>query len=416
MGAVETWQTLRTDAVDSHERREKIIDYPLNFSLDGVSWVSGIPRHLDSSQIRRGKASLIGDWRRLSWLSAINEVQQRYVYTPNVSCRASNGDVVSFTIPDLYRMLHEEPKDPDAKSVRDAKLGVVSGSISAWKRQEASHGRAQPEVSGSHQDGKQRTHALDCFKLWSDIVSATSSGTWDALTYDESSAGMDALVAPGTEAEIKQPEAREPLRISSVPRDEVQSHDDGWYSWRSYRKLGISFDDAYVLLNAAWQEEQVMNARARELAEQRKRALQRLEASDDRHSRGTPSLLKHARYSSQFKGRLCLDGRSVTFIEDGTWHRVTLQLPGKVELHGPAFQTWLDSTMYNAVRSEHIKANNKASKAARLRETRVPDSAGDMGLKKIRGDRWMNTWEGFEVEVTPRKLRPMLPEGAPTWK
>ena len=106
--------------------------------------------------------------------------------------------------------------------------------------------------------------------VWSSIVSAQKSGCWEALTYDGACAQMDAGFFP-TLVEVEQPESRKPLEITSVPRHEVEIQDDGLYSWRGYKKLAISFEDAYLLLNAAWREEQLMNEKARELAEQRKR-------------------------------------------------------------------------------------------------------------------------------------------------
>ncbi len=70
---------------------------------------------------------------------------------------------------------------------------------------------------------------------------------------------------------------------------------------------------------------------------------------------------------------------------------MTLEVPAKVHKHGRELDAWLDTTLYTAVRAEHVKADRKASKAARLEDmkARMPKVPGDMGIKKILGGRWM---------------------------
>ena len=125
--------------------------------------------------------------------------------------------------------------------------------------------------------------------------------------------------------------------------------------------------------------------------------------------------LKHPRYKVEFQGRLTQDGHTATFVENSTWNRVTIEVPAGSLLDAEAMR---NAKLYVAMRAEHAKANLKATKAARSEamQLQLPKVPGDMGINRITGDRWMYTWEGSTVEVTPRKLRPEAPEGASAWK
>ena len=46
----------------------------------------------------------------------------------------------------------------------------------------------------------------------------------------------------------------------------------------------------------------------------------------------------------------------------------------------------------------------------------MPALPRDMGNKKLPNGKWMYSFETTEVEVTPRAMRPPLPEGSSTWK
>ena len=118
------------------------------------------------------------------------------------------------------------------------------------------------------------------------------------------------------------------------------------------------------------------------------------------------------------RGRYRTDGRKLTFIEEGTWHQIILDLPATVNEHGRGLDAFLDTRLYAAVRAQHAKAKRDVKQAVRHEqaEQRCPKVPGDMGIRKIVGGRWVYSYEGTEVEVTPRGLRPALPEGSSNWK
>ena len=109
----------------------------------------------------------------------------------------------------------------------------------------------------------------------------------------------------------------------------------------------------------------------------------------------------------------------MTFVEDGTWIRVTAEVPARVERSVRAYNTWRDVGLYNAIRGEHAKASRKVNAAARREavQAQLPKVPGDMGVKgKTDGEKLIYTWHGVEVDVTPRRCRPSLPDGASAWK
>ena len=119
-------------------------------------------------------------------------------------------------------------------------------------------------------------------------------------------------------------------------------------------------------------------------------------------------------------GRYTEDNNKVTFVENGTNHRVTLQLPSeKKKTKGGWFRSFLDTQVYNAVIAEHNKAKIFQKKKVREkeREQRMPTTASDMAFRKREKDgMWIYTFETTEVEVTPRVLRPPLQKDATKWK
>ena len=416
MGAAATWHEML------RARPAGALDAPLIFSLDGAQWNPGIPSHLNSYKVRRGEASLIGAWWRVVWHTVCHEVSERYGERPRIHCKDSvTGVVVHCTFLEMYLKLHAKPTDNDALHLRDAEL------LAVWRELRANEARLGREIRDlelgrfKKQDSNKDESIFDArtiSTIWAHLVLAEQDGRWDALDYGDASAAVDAVTAATTEAEAASPEPDADVKITSLPREAVESFEDGWYKWRGYWKQAGSLDEAHALLNAEWRDLQLRSAHAKRLADQRKTQLQRLEAGDDRYSRGHQVTLKHPRYKLQFRGRLCLDGSKLTFVEDATWYRVTIELPAEAKKCSREFDARRDTKLYNAVRAEHVKANRKASKAARQEAMalQLPKVPGDMGIKKITGGRWMYTWEGAEVEVTPRKLRPQAPEGASAWK
>ena len=207
--------------------------------------------------------------------------------------------------------------------------------------------------------------------------------------------------------------------LESIPLELVEDRGDGWYKWRSYWKWAPSKEEGHLLLNAAWRETQEYCAIVRKQAMRRKRELQKLQATDDKFSRLRPVVLKRDT-SSALTGRYTEDNNKVTFVEDGTNHRVTLEMPSdKKKIKTGWFKSFLDMQVYNAVIAEHKKATIIAKKKVKEkeREQRMPTTASEMAARKRDKDgMWIYTYETTEVEVTPRALRPPLQEDATKWK
>ena len=114
--------------------------------------------------------------------------------------------------------------------------------------------------------------------------------------------------------------------FSSVPRESVESLGDGRYRWKKYLKEADNLDEAWKFFNDAWREEQERHRIIVERANRRKSsALQELE--EDFASRiGPTTSLLHPGYEQQFFGRLFRDPATATFIEEGTWFKVTVKV------------------------------------------------------------------------------------------
>ena len=208
-------------------------------------------------------------------------------------------------------------------------------------------------------------------------------------------------------------------KIESIPRELVEDRGDGWYKWRGYWRWAPSMEEGHLLLNAAWHETQNMAAVARKQDARRQKQLQKLEATDDKFSRLRPVVLKRGTPDA-LTGRYIEDNNKVTFVEDGTNHRVTLSMPSDTQRRrGGWFKSFLDTQIYNAVKAEHNKAKISAKKKVREkeREQRMPTKPSDMAFRKNEKDgMWIYTFETTEVEVTPRALRPPLQKDATKWK
>ena len=80
---------------------------------------------------------------------------------------------------------------------------------------------------------------------------------------------------------------------------------------------------------------------------------------------------------------------------------------------------WFETQLYIALRGVHAKMRLKATTVARqaAAQAQSPKTAGDMGVKgNTAGGKLIYMWEGREVEVTPRDLRPAQTESMSVWK
>ena len=155
-------------------------------------------------------------------------------------------------------------------------------------------------------------------QLWTAAQAGLKSGKWPPTeSYDEEDEDTNAVVDAST-------------KIESIPRELVEDRGDGWYKWRGYWKWAPSMEEGHLLLNAAWHETQNMVAFARKQDARRQKQLQKLEATDDKFSRLRPVVLKRGTPDA-LTGRYTEDNNKVTFVEDGTNHRVTLSMPSNTQ-------------------------------------------------------------------------------------
>ena len=112
--------------------------------------------------------------------------------------------------------------------------------------------------------------------------------------------------------------------------------------------------------------------------------------------------------------------RIVTFIEDATWMRATLEIPEQKMQRSRDYDHWLDQHLYHAMRGQHAKARGKAALLARKKTAAllsIPQAVGDMAVKgKTPDGKLIYQWEGREVNVTPRALRNSTDVEASAWK
>ena len=90
-------------------------------------------------------------------------------------------------------------------------------------------------------------------------------------------------------------------------------------------------------------------------------------------------------YTEVFRGRFAEDERRVTFIEEGTWVRATVE---KDALHGSTYKgarsKELEEKLYLAVRAAHAKAKQQqqAQKKKQMYAEQLPKTARDLEVKK----------------------------------
>ena len=150
-----------------------------------------------------------------------------------------------------------------------------------------------------------------------------------------------------------------------LPRDAVELLADGWYKWRGFRKQASDFEEGWRLLNEAWQEQQQMHAAVSRRARRRKKCASRVALQDALKRPGAIMTLAHPRYKQTFEGRLLEEEGKVTFVEEGSWISVTVEVPVGLRESARAASSWRDVQLYNALRGEHSKANRQAPKKFR---------------------------------------------------
>ena len=426
--AEDAWLGLTSETSSSE------ITAPNYFALDGVAFDAKklqqdlVPHVGDLSQVRRGKASLFGAWWCLTWGTASQEVLQRY---GSERRRIGTSETqLAFSMEELYRKLfleveatqHCDGKDmverPQTRNAltkeRDMDLLQIWHSLEFFEKKSGRAvaaqelGRLNPHYRASSVDSHLDRQTLCAF--WTHAVQAWEDG-WPSTA--QGASGFDFATV------TKAPQADEE-ELTAVPSNEVQVLEDGWYKWRGFRRQASDADAGWKLLNEDWREQQqrhaIVSRRARERQEQMRNAV----SEDTRQRPGVVIQLRHPRYKRTFSGRMQEDGRRIAFVEEGSWMRVTVEIPASMSNHGREASAWRDTQLYNALRGEHAKANRKANLAARRKMAgeQTPKTPGDLQVKNRKEDtgQLVYIWKDFEVLVTPREHRTTLLEGESQWK
>ena len=410
---------------------------PDYFALDGVVFDAKalqqvfVPAVGDLSQVRRGNASLFGAWWCLTWETAAREVLRRFSSDRRMT--RTGETQVTFSMEELYRKLFLEAevlqprnkKDTGEKLLkrvavleqRERDLLQIWQSLELFEKKSgravASEelGRFKLQYRASSVDSRFDRQTL-C-TLWTHAVQAWEAG-WPSTPQGEP--GFD--LTPPTMIPLNSQAADEEL--TAVPRHEVQILDNGWYKWRGFRRQAIDDDDGWKLLNEDWREQQQRHAIVSRRARDRKEQMRLAVSEDTRQRPGVVVQLDHPRYKKTYSGRMQEDGRKISFVEEGSWMRVTVEIPADLQGHGRGPSAWRDTQLYNALRGEHAKANRKANLASRrkMAEEQIPKTSGDLQVKARKEDtgQLVYAWKDFEVPVTPREHRPTLLGGESLWK
>ena len=154
------------------------LDAPSGFSLDGAVVELGLPDRVNSCQVRRGKAPLIGIWWRLTWDGACTEVRQRYERLRVVlnAFREESRVEVNWSLEELYRSMHHIREHFDA--------GVEQKLLLTWHSVSDAEARAGRPIHAARLAAsvkiKQKPYLMTrpsptCGALWNRL-SATSVG------------------------------------------------------------------------------------------------------------------------------------------------------------------------------------------------------------------------------------------------
>ena len=172
-----------------------------------------------------------------------------------------------------------------------------------------------------------------------------------------------------------------------------------------------NLEEAWRLLDDAYQAEQEQTAKVQRMAKREKRRAARSIQGDALQRPGALHELRppRAAYEEVFRGRFAEDEHRVTFIEEGTWIRVAVEKDAlRNDKYNRARDRELEEKLYLAVRAEHAKAKQRrqAEKRKQLQAEQLPQTARDLEVKKTEdtGHR-RYAYNGFEVLVTPRRHR-----------
>ena len=139
--------------------------------------------------------------------------------------------------------------------------------------------------------------------------------------------GWPTARASAGNAESEDEEEEEAPIIAPLPKEAVKDQGDGHYKFRSHKVQAASLEEAWRLLDDAFQEEQEQTAKVQRMAKREKRRAMRSIEGDALQRPGALHELRppSAAYVEVFRGRLAEDEHRVTFIQEGSWIRVAVE-------------------------------------------------------------------------------------------
>ena len=173
--------------------------------------------------------------------------------------------------------------------------------------------------------------------------------------------GWPTALASAGNAKSEDDEEETP-NIAPLPKEAVKHHGDGCYKFRSHKVQAASLEEAWPLLDAAFQEEQEQTAKVQRMAKRERRRAIRSIDGDALQRPGTLHDLRppSAAYAEVFRGRLTEDEHRITFIEEGSWIRVVVEKDAlRNNQYKRAWEKELEEKLYLAVRAEHAKAKQR---------------------------------------------------------
>ena len=318
--------------------------------------------------IKKGESRVIGAWWRLVWRQACAEVRRRFgperrCLTISRAPSSATGQSCSVTGQQLQLRLQELLAKEDylgAAAVKEEMRALASPQVEGAKGDEKSaatfefcmeelyrmlfQAEESPErerqLNALYKElGRYVRHTQttslreECGRL--NMQHATTGvGSFDIRTRQvlwkyAAMAWLDGWPTARASAgnAESEDEEKEVPNIQPLPKEAVKDQGDGCYKFRSHKVQAASLDEAWRLLDDAYQEEQEQTAKVQRMAKREKRRAARSIQGDALQRPGALHELRppSATYAEVFRGRFAEDENRVTFTEEGTWIRVAVE-------------------------------------------------------------------------------------------
>jgi hypothetical protein len=259
MGATIAWDELVREGASS------VLDAPSIFSLDDAQADLGIPDGQESNKLRRGEVPLRGAWWRFTWNATRSELRQRYGESRMVRLDGAASDSssdVKWTVEEMYVCMRCKPQDPAKLRVRESQLLNLYRSLKSWEEHRKRPIKSETIGRFTRHSLKKAESIFDAktvATLWSHIAQlldeVSEEEPWPAWEW----------ASPFGASSLADAVPDDKLQISSIPRKQIEDIGDGVYKWKAFRVEANNADEGFLLLNAAWHDQQHRHAHAKHL-------------------------------------------------------------------------------------------------------------------------------------------------------